>query len=248
MKILIVDDERRARETIHEMLRLYTEGYTEIREADGVQTALELIRTYAPDVVLLDIQLKDGNGFDVLNKIGTPDFSIIFITAFEEYAIKACRVSALDYLLKPVSPDELQEAMEKARKKVDKEKWGERLDAFIQNMQSNNRELKKIILKTADSLHVVNMADIVYCEADRNYTTFHLVNLRQIVVSKTLGDYEEMIGSNRFIRTHNSFLVNMDHATRYEKGEGGFIVTTTGNSIPVSIRRKDQVMHYMQNL
>lgn len=248
MKILIVDDEKRARETIHEMLRLYTEGYTEIREADGVQSASELIQTFAPDVVLLDIELKDGNGFDLLARIGEPKFSVIFITAYQEYAIRACRVSALDYLLKPLSPDELREAMEKAQRKVEKEKWTERLDAFIQNMQSGNRELKKIILKTAESLHVVNMADIVFCEADRNYTTFHMTDRRQIVVSKTLGDYEEMIGSSRFIRTHNSFLVNMDHATRYEKGEGGFIVTSTGNSVPVSIRRKEQVLQYMQSL
>lgn len=248
MKILIVDDEKRARETIHEMLRLYTEGYTEIREAEGVETALELIRSYQPDVVLLDIQLKDGNGFDILNKIGDPNFGVIFITAYEEYAIKACRVSALDYLLKPIDPEELQEAMAKARRRLDKEKWTDRLDTFIQNMQGNNRELKKIILKTADSLHVVNIADIVCCEADRNYTTFHLANTQQIVVSKTLGDYEEMIGGGRFIRTHNSFLVNMDHVTRYEKGEGGYIVTNTGKSIPVSVRRKEQVLQYMQNL
>lgn len=247
MKVLIVDDEKRARETIREMLNLYTEGITEIREADGVETALEAIRAFAPDVVLLDIQLKDGNGFDVLTKTGEPRFSVIFITAYEEYAVRACRVSALDYLLKPVNPDELREAMEKAKQRVAKDRWTERLDAFLQNMQGG-RELKKIILKTAESLHVVNMADIVFCEADRNYTTFHLADKRQIVVSKTLGDYEEMIGGPRFIRTHHSFLVNMDHATRYEKGEGGYIVTSTGQSIPVSIRRKEQVLQYMQSL
>lgn len=245
MRILIVDDEKKARDTITRMLQLYCPGEGLPEEAAGVTEALQKIQVSPPDLVLLDIHLKDGTGFDLLQKAGAFDFYVIFITAFEEYAIRACKVAALDYLLKPINPDELREAIAKARKRVEKEKMLERLDAFMQNMSGAAPRIHKITLKTAESIHVVSVADIVYCEASGSYTIFHLHDGRKIMVSRALGEYEEMIGSGTFIRVHQSFLVNGDHILRYERGDGGALILTHEQPVPVSSRKKDLVLQFL---
>jgi len=247
MNILIVDDEKKARETIVEMVKLYAPAEVNIHEADGVSSAVEQIKKVNPDLLLLDINLKDGMGFDVLTKSENKDINVIFITAYEEYALKACKMSALDYLLKPVDPDELEKALLKAYNKTDKEKIFERVQAFMENMKGE-KQAKKITLKTSDSIYIINVDDIVYCEADGNYTTFKLMDDRRIVVSKPLGDYEDMINRKEFIRTHQSFLVNMNHVIKYEKGDGGVLITANNQQVPVSTRKKEFVMQYFQNM
>jgi two-component system LytT family response regulator len=248
MNVLIVDDEKKAREIIKQLILLEGFQHINIREANGVETALQSINQSPPDLLLLDIQLKDGSGFDLLNKIKDHDFQLIFITAFDEYAIKACKVSALDYLLKPIDPDEFNQAIKKAEKKISREKLADRLDTFLQNMEGNARELKKITLKTVDTIYIVNISDIVFCEGAGNYTTFHLLDQQKIMVSKPIGEYEEMISTQKFIRVHQSFLVNVDHIIRYKKGEGGFIITVLNNSIPVSTRKKEQLMNFLNRI
>jgi two-component system LytT family response regulator len=247
MNILIVDDEKRARETIHEIIIQYGPEGTVINEADGVENAIKAIHKNKPDLLLLDIQLKDGNGFEVLKKIKNQDIHVIFITAYQEYAIKACKASALDYILKPVDPDELVIAIDKARQKIDKEKIVEKLDSFIVNMSGTDQQLRRITLKTVDSIHIIHISDIVYCEGSGNYTTFHMKDKKKIMVSKPIGEYEELISNLNFIRIHQSFLVNMDHILRYEKGEG-MVITIHEEPVPVSTRKKDQLMRYLQNI
>lgn len=245
--ILIVDDETKAREVIGEMIRLYcTDSDIALREADGVQSGVAAIQHKTPDLLLLDIRLKDGNGFDLLNRIKHLAIPVIFITAYEEYAIKACKVSALNYLLKPVDPFELKDAIANAGKRIEREKLVERLDTFMQNFSGSERQVKRITLKTAESIYIINTSDIVFCEADGNYTTFYLLDKRRVTVSRPLGDYEEMIGSDRFIRTHQSYLVNMDHIIRYEKGEGT-IITVTEDKVPVSTRKKEQLLQFLNS-
>lgn len=248
MNILIVDDEKKARETISGIIRLYSDKAINIREAASVQEAHTAITKDTPDLLLLDIQLRDGNGFDLLKLINTENISIIFITAFEEYAIRACKVSALNYLLKPVDPDELISAIAKAKQKVEKEKMLERMDTFIQNMSGTTPQIRKIALKSADHISIVNVSDITFCKGEGNYTTFHLVDKRKILVSKSLGEYEETIHNNDFLRVHQSYLVNMNHILRYERGEGGTIITINEEQIPVSTRKKEQVIGYLNNL
>lgn len=248
MDILIVDDEKQARETIAGMVSLYCdEGDITLRQADSIQNAISEITRQTPDLLLLDIQLTDGNGFDLLKKINPENFNIVFITAYQEYAIKACKVSALDYLLKPFDPDELKESIEKARRKINKEKIIERLDALAQNMAETTGAIKKITIKTASSIFIINISDIIYCEADRNYTTFHLKDKRKIIASKPLGDYEEMINSDTFIRPHQSYLINTEFISRYEKGNGGMIITIHEDAIPVSSRKKEQVLQFFSS-
>ncbi len=246
MNVLIVDDEQKARETIKEVIKLYCPQVTVVNEADGVKSALIHINSQKPDLILLDIRLNDGNGFDIIDQIRSHNIVIIFITAYNEYAIKAFRVAALDYLLKPIDAEEFALSLERAYEKIKASKLSERIDAFLQNMKTG--ELKKITLKTNENIHIVNISDIIYCEADKNYTTFYLINTTKILVSRTLGEFEELLSGSGFMRVHQSFLINLSNITSYEKGDGGFVITSGNHKIPVSTRKKEQLMQFLQNL
>lgn len=246
MHVLIVDDEQKARETIKEVIKLYCPQVTSIKEADSVKSALALINKQRPDLILLDIRLNDGNGFDILDQINANSIFTIFITAYNEYAIKAFKVAALDYLLKPIDTDEFALSIERAYSKINALKSHERMDAFIQNMKAG--ELKKITLKTNESIHIVNINDIIYCEADKNYTTFYLIENKKILISKPIGEYEELLSGTGFMRIHQSFLINLSNIKRYEKGDGGSVITIENHKVPVSTRKKDQLMQFLQKL
>jgi len=248
IRALIVDDEKRARETVREVIKLYCPEIGQVYEADSVSAAVNQISELNPDLVFLDIELQDGNGFDVLKAIGDKKINVIFVTGREEFAIKAFKVSALDYILKPVDPDELSAAVVSATEKINAGKLSDRMDMLMKNMENMSQGIKKITLKTADSIHVINVSDIVYCEADRNYTNFHLLNGKRILVSRSLGEYEEMLPSETFLRVHQSFLVNAEHISRYDRTDGGFLVTVNDKSIPVSTRKKDQLIQYLSDL
>jgi two-component system LytT family response regulator len=245
---LIVDDEKRARETIKEVIKLYCPEITSVSEADSVPTAVEAIHARNPDLVFLDIRLNDGSGFDVLKHLQDKKPGVIFITAYEEYAIQAFKVSALDYLLKPIDPDDFSAAVKRALQKINEGKFAERMDVFMKNMENASQGVKKMTLKTSDSIHVINIADIVYCEADRNYTNFHLITGEKILVSKSLGEYEDMLPAESFLRVHQSYLVNASHIKRYDKTDGGFLITANEKTIPVSTRKKDQLIQFLAKL
>lgn len=242
MRALIIDDEKKARETIKNIIQLYCPEINITGEADSVKTGLELIARENPELVFLDINLSDGNGFDLLKKITPINFKIIFISAHEDHALKAFKFSALDYILKPVNPDELVAAVEKAKSYHVKDNINQKFEAFISNMENISREVKKIILKTSDSIHVINVNEIIRCEADRNYTVFKLNSGKQILVSNTLKEYDEMLSGYQFFRTHQSHLVNINHISSYEKKEGGFLVMKDKSIVPVSVRRKELLL------
>jgi two-component system LytT family response regulator len=248
IRALIVDDEKRARETIREVIKLYCPEITSVSEADSVPTAVEAIHAENPDLLFLDIRLNDGSGFDVLKHLHDKKPGIIFITAYEEYAIQAFKVSALDYLLKPIDPDDFSAAVKRALQKINEGKFAERMDVFMKNMENASQGLKKMTLKTSDSIHVINIADIVCCEADRNYTDFHLITGEKITVSRSLGEYEDMLPVDSFLRVHQSYLVNAAYIKRYDKTDGGFLITVNGKTIPVSTRKKDQVIQFLSKL
>lgn len=248
MKVLVVDDEERARESIVQMLSLYCPEVSEILQAEGVQSALEVLSKHTPAVILLDIRLKDGSGFDLVKQIGERQLPVIFISAHEEYAIKAFQVSALHYLLKPIDPDELIAALKKVQEKNEREKLEQQLAILVENTQLINRSSSKIVLKTLDSIHVVPVAEIIYCEADKNYTTFYLDGKAKIVVSKSIGEYEELLPSHMFLRIHQSILLNLSFIDRYDRSDGGMVITKQGQQLAVSTRKKDQLMAYLNTL
>lgn len=247
LNVLIIDDERRARTTLSKMIALYCSNATVVGEADSVESAITMIKKTKPDVVLLDVNLSKGKtGFDLLKELGNIDFKIIFVTAHHEYAVKAIKFSALDYLLKPVDPVELTEALNKAEQVLAVKDSGTSLDAFMTNFQASG--IKKIVLKTHDNIYVQNINDIVYCEAEKNYTTFYFIGGTKIVVSKTLKEYEEILSEYGFYRTHHSYLINIAHFERFEKKDGGLIVMKSGQQIPVSSRKKDEFLQLLSRL
>ena len=247
LRTIIIDDEESVRRTLQKLLKSYCPGVKLVGEAEGVGSGKKAIKKHHPDLVLLDIKMDDGTGFDLLKQLEPVDFKVIFITAYDQYAIHAIKFSALDYLLKPVDPDDLIEAVSKAEKLVLNE-LNQQLDALAANMDTHDRLKKKIILKTFDHIHLVNVNDIVYCESDDNYTRFHLANEKTILVSTTLKEYEEMLGEYGFVRAHRSYLVNLGHIETFEKAEGGAIILSNDIKVPVSTRKKDQLLELLDRI
>lgn len=245
MKILVVEDERNIREAIVQMIGIYVSESHQVFEAESVKSAVEIIPLIKPDVLFLDIQLRDGSGFDVLSRIAYDNISVVFITAYEQFAIKAFKYSALDYLLKPLDPEELIDVLNKVENKIQKDTLSQRLNVFLEHYQQQKTDMK-IMLRTADTIHIVKIEDILYCEAAQSYTTFYLKDGEQILVSKPIGEYENMIDKPNFIRVHQSFLVNMDHVIKFEKEDSGYLITSEQQRIPVSVRKKSVVLNYLE--
>ena len=247
LRTIIIDDEEHQRSAIEKMVRKYCKNVEVIASADGVEKGIKSIKKYNPDLVLLDIKMKDGTGFDLLERLQPIDFKVIFITAYDQFAIKAFRWSALDYLLKPVDPDELVDAVSKAKDTIQKD--------FLIQME-NLRELikskasghKKKNVKTFDNIHLVSLKEVMYCQSDGNYVTFHLQNGEKIMVSSSLNNYEEMIAEHGFFRVHKSYLVNLKYIRRFEKAEGGFVILENEIKIPVASRKREQFLEIFQSL
>lgn len=242
IRIIIVDDEKRIRSSLINILQLHFPDVKVVAEAENVQSALEEIKTHSPDVVLLDIKMPDGTGFDLLKQFIPLTFKVIFITAFDHYAVQAFKFSALDYLLKPVIPEELVNALHKAQEQINTENINAKLNVFMSNMNGLTRETKKIVLNTQETMHVINITDIVRCEADRNYTLFVLSNKKPILVSGSLKEYDEMLSPYSFFRSHHSHLVNISFIDRFEKKDGGRLVMKDGSVALVSSRKKDELI------
>jgi two-component system LytT family response regulator len=243
ISLIIVDDEPKARSTIRDILNLGPVKFNILGEAADVHSAYELILQKKPDLVLLDINLPDGTGFDLLKKFEKIDFRIIFITAHEEYAVRAFRFSAMDYILKPIAASDLLQAVGKAGEVIKNEKTEEKFKAFLANLERIN----KIVLRTAESIHIISISDIVRCESDVNYTRFHLTGGEKLLVSRTLKEYDEMLCPSGFFRTHQSHLVNLDHIRRYDKAEGGHLIMDDDSWVPVSSRKKEQLFRLFEN-
>ena len=244
LSIIIIDDEPKARETIISILKYSSIDLKIAGEADSIASGLDLIHQKQPDLVLLDINLPDGNGYDLLNRLEKINFGIIFITAYEEYAIKAIKFSALDYILKPFKAAELIQAVEKAAEKILGEKYNLQYKALLSNLD----KIRKIVLRTAESLHVVNVKDIIRLEADGNYTRFFLAKGEKLLVSKTMKDFDEMLEDAGFFRTHQSHLVNLNHVLRYEKADGGYLVMDDQSTVPISSRKKDALFELFDTM
>lgn len=245
-KVLIIDDENRTRELIANMIDSFGFDVETIPEGENVQSAIAAIEKHQPDIVFLDIQMPDGTGFDVIRSIEDKNFEVIFITAHEEFAIKAIKFSALDYLLKPVDTSELKSAMEKALAAIGEDKESSQFDALQKNMQPN--EKRRLVLKTQESVHVVELDQIIRCEADRNYTSFFLVGGKKILVSKTLKEYETLLSAHNFLRVQQSHLINIDYVDRYDKKNGGAVVMKDGSEVPLSPAKREVFFARLENL
>lgn len=247
LRTIIIDDEQGVRKNLEKVLKRHCPHVRLVSEANGVESGVKAIRKYNPDLILLDIKMNDGTGFDLLKQLEPVDFKVIFITAYDQYAIKAIKFSALDYLLKPIDPDDLVEAVKKAEKLVVQE-LNQQLGTLADNMQTQDVSKKKIILKTFENIHLVKLQDIIFCECLDNYTNFHLINGRQILVSNTLKEYDEILSEFGFFRAHKSYLINLIHIDRFEKSDGGSIVLTNEIKLPVASRKKDQLLEMIHKI
>lgn len=218
-----------------------------IETANDIATGYSVIQKTDPDIVLLDINLPDGNGFDLLRKFGTIHFKLIFITAHEEFAIEAFKYSAIDYILKPVEEDALVEAIKRARNLKLMEDQHLKIKALLGNLDEGV-PMKRIILRTADCLHLINVNDIIRCEADSNYTYFYLRDGKRILVSKTIKEFSEMLKNAGFIRVHQSHLVNTDYIDRYMKTDGGTMIMRDQSQVPISQERRAYVLKKLESL
>jgi len=240
LKALIVDDEVNARQALFNLLKMYCPDIEVVGEAGGVKEGYAQVAALKPELVFLDIRLNDGTGFDMLRKTTGNDYRVIFVTAYDQYALNAIRMSAVDYLLKPINPTELVQAVEKA---VDLIHHDDAFKTKIQVLEDHlspvSGQAKRIILNTANSIHVVDINNIIRCESDENYTYIITTDDQSILVSKTLKEFDELLTPSGFCRVHQSHLVNMYQISSYEKGPGGMIIMKNKDKVPVSGRRKD---------
>lgn len=243
---IIIDDIEQARTTLKQDLKVYAQDFEVIGEASGVVEGAKLLKTTTPDVLFLDIQMQDGSGFDLLDLMNEINFKIIFITASDAHAIKAFRYAAIDYLMKPIDPDELTEALVKYRESNVNE--NDKYKFLNDRLKNHSRPNERLALHSQDKIQIVAIKDILRCESSVNYTTFFFEDGKQIVVTRTLKEFEDLLNEQGFYRVHQSHLVNTKAIKEYVKSEGGHLIMTDGTLIPVSVRKRPEVMKMLDGL
>lgn len=249
IKTVLVDDEPRARESLRVIFERFFPEVQILGEASGVDEAFNTISELKPNVVFLDIKMPDGSGFDLLKRFSSINFKVVFVTAFEEHALEAIKFSAFDYVLKPLNTNELRTVIAKLNENLsENDDLTIKLNAIFANMEASNQEKKKIVLKTAESIHLVPIQSIVRCEADCNYTKVYIDNQPKLMISKPLKHFEDMLQEYAFIRVHQSHLVNLNHVIRVDKIDGGVIVLSDGASVPISVRKREQLLKLLEGI
>jgi two-component system LytT family response regulator len=249
---LLIDDDDNLRNGMQSLLLRYAPEIQIVGQANSVKTGVEAMEHLQPQVVFLDIQMTDGTGFDVLEQIahrnGKSTSHIVFITAHEQYAIKAFRFSALDFLLKPVDPEELQKVIEKIKNVLVKNDDYSHIDLLLENIRKKVDNFKRIALSNSDGIHLFEVSDIIRCESEDNYTKFFIKNSKPILISKTLKEYEELLTEHGFERIHQSHLINIAYLKSYIKKDGGYVVMADDSNLPISQRKKDRLQEVLKTL
>lgn len=246
IKAVIVDDELCFREMIQFLLEDYFPDVKVVALVEGVNDAINAIEEHRPDIVFLDIEIKGGTGFHVLQKLNKCNFKLIIITAFNEFAIQAIKFSAIDYILKPINEFEFKAGVEKAILEIETKVKPSPVENLVYNYNGNKS--KKLVLKTLYDIHLVDIDEIVRCEADNAYTTFYLNSGEQIMVSKGIGEYTELLVPFGFVAPHQSHLINIAYIKKLDKTDGGFLLLKNNKEIPVSVRRKQAILEIFNKL
>lgn len=241
MKAVIIDDEVNGQELVSNLLKSYCPTIEVVSVANSVASGYKAVQEQKPELIFLDIEMPDGTGFDLLKMLGTIDSKIIFVTAHQEFAIEAFKYSALDYLLKPLSPVHLIAAVKKAEESINHEELNLKYQTLINNISEPVKNKRKIVLKTMERIYSVDIDDVVRLESDGNYTKVYLSDGKRIMVSRIMKEFDELLTDVGFVRVHHSHIVNMNHLFCYEKGEG-HIVMKDNSIVPVSNRKKEQVL------
>ena len=249
IKAIVVDDEVKNREGLSKMISQFCHDVEVCATAESVEMAIDEIEKHDPDLVFLDIEMPEQNGFELLEQIESPKFQVIFTTAHAEYAIKAIKFAALDYLLKPINLNELKAAVERAVNRasnpIKDNRLKERLSVLSESRTKGNFSFQKIALPSSEGLEFYNISKILRCEADRAYCKFYLDSGNSVLVSKPLSEFEDLLSECNFFRIHKSNMINLDHVTKYVKGRGGYVILSDGSHADVSARRKDELMNVL---
>lgn len=247
LNCIIIDDEESGRTVIRRILQTTDAPCTIVGEADNVDDARRVINETNPDLVFLDIRLRDRSAFEILDGTQVRSFDVIFVTAYNEFAIRAIRAAAVDYLLKPVHPEELMTAVQRVykRRQQHNSQTRERLELILNTLTASAPAPQRLAVPVHDGYRFLDVDSIVRAEADSNYTTLILTSNERLIVSRTLADIEESLPSSLFLRCHQSHLVHLQHVDRYVRGKGGYLVLTDGTTVEVSSRRKEYVLERM---
>lgn len=248
IRAIIIEDEKKSRETLLGLLQKYCLSVETVAQAEGYREGIKLVRKYKPDVIFLDIQMPDGSGFRLLEELKDMEFEVIFTTAFDQFAIKAIKYSALDYLLKPIVPQELVDAVNKLKVKKANTEKRKNIETLLDNIKTPEEDPHKIVLSTAEKIHVIDVDDILRCESDNYYTYFYFINGEKLLISKTLKENEELLSHHSFIRPHKSHLINVKYIKSFIRQEGGYIIMTDGSKVPVSRRKREKILEILMNL
>jgi two-component system LytT family response regulator len=242
IKAIIVDDEQHSLETTDIMVRKYCPGVLILGLADSPEKGITLIDALKPDLVFLDIAMPRMNGFEMLQCLSYREFELIFTTAFDAYAIKAFKVNAIDYLLKPIEPEDLIKAVDKVKNKFENNLHMSRIDEILHQFGISEHRKNKLALPVEGKLAMIEYESLIFCESDGNYTNLHLTGEKKIMVSRTLKQIESMLPHPPFLRIHHSFVVNINHVTEYIRGEGGEVKVSNGELLRVSRSKKDELL------
>jgi two-component system, LytTR family, response regulator len=244
MTAIIIDDELSGREVLKKLLELHCPDITVLKTLNSIESGLKSILEDKPELVFLDIQMPNASGFDLLNQLQKIEFEIIFVTAHDNYAIKAFKYSAIDYLLKPIKVSELIDSVDKAKEKMNNNQSRDNVKFMLEKISPTKKTFlnNKILLPTLGGYNIIDISEIVYCNSESNYTRFHFIDGKTLMVSKTLKEFESLLLENYFFRIHRSYIINLNCIAKYNKGKGGEVVMKDGAVLEVSREKKDEFL------
>lgn len=248
IRTVVIDDDPQMQELNCSLLK---DNFSELAiegVADSVEDGVRLIQEINPQLVLLDIEIKGGTGFHILQELAPYQFKVVFITAFNDFAIKAIKFSAIDYILKPVNEVEFCLAIKNAISLIDSQTDTQEQTHFFLDLYKKEMQSKKIVLRTGEAFHIVDISDIMFCKSDNSYTTFYMEDGEEVIVSKGIREYDGLLKEFGFFRPHQSYLVNLNHAKKVDKSDGGFVVMKNKKEIPVSVRQKKSLIRLLEEL
>ncbi|HEX5170608.1 MAG TPA: LytTR family DNA-binding domain-containing protein [Cyclobacteriaceae bacterium] len=248
IRAIIIDDEHFGRQSLKNALAKYCSAVEVVDVCESPERGIASIKLNKPDLVFLDIQMPTMTGFDLLQQLTPISFEIIFVTSYDQYAVKAFKFSALDYLLKPINPDELKQAVNKIESRNSAVSIKNRFESLLNNLHFKAGKIERLAIPTSGGIDFFNTDDIIYCQAEGSYTTLFMINNKKEIVSKTLKEFDNLLHASGFCRVHNSTLINLKHVKKYLKGEGGYVILTEGHHADISRRKKEEFLNMLDKI
>lgn len=248
IRAILVDDEHFGRQALAQALQQYCPQVELLQQCASPEEGIASIQQHKPDLVFLDVQMPGMSGFDLLKQMHPVNFEVIFITAYDRYAIKAIKFSAIDYLLKPLDVDDLMQAVKRVEDKQQAVGSAQRLASVVHNLDFKEGAIEKLAVPTLEGIDFIEVAQIIFCAADRGYTNIYLKNETPKLVSRTLKDFENILSHSGFCRVHHHYLINMKHIKKYIKGEGGYVILTDDHHVDISRRKKEEFLSLLDKL